>query len=168
MTKKTTDIKNTQRTESDRMVRANTEGANQIHEASLFDEEDNHKPSLKMETENSSPGRGFMTEEGTVSVKQPLFTSDQDKMNHKNEVTKVKYIKDIGLITSTLSGTVKFYDAFDFKEVWVTSNKTRKQKYHTNITTMDICPPLGILATGGAHGRLMLIDPYAFGVLGCI
>jgi hypothetical protein len=89
-------------------------------------------------------------------------------MDNKNEIAKLVYVKDIGLISASLNGTIKFYDAFDFKEIWVTSNKSRKQKYRTNITAMDICPKLGILATGGSHGRLMLIDPYVFGVMNCI
>ena len=74
-------------------------------------------------------------------------------------------MRDIGLIASSFNGTVKIFDGFDFKEVWKTSNKNRKAQHHTNIITFDVSTSLGLLATGGAEGKLVLMDPYAFGII---
>ena len=53
---------------------------------------------------------------------------DKDKKNKKetdilknnekseSEITALRYVRDIGLIASTFSGTVKFFDAFNFHE----------------------------------------------------
>ena len=83
----------------------------------------------------------------------------------ETEITHIRYVRDIGLICSTFSGTVKFFDAFNFNEQWTTTNKGRKEHQHTNITVFDISVKLGLMATGGAEGRLILIDPYALGIL---
>lgn len=83
----------------------------------------------------------------------------------ENELTSIRYAKDIGLIATALNGTIKIYDALDFREVWKSSNKNRKDIYHTNITTFDVSTPLGLMATGGSEGKLLLIDPYAFGII---
>ena len=77
-------------------------------------------------------------------------------------------MRDIGLIVTSLNGTIKLYDCFDFKEVWRSSNKTRKQIYHTQISCFDVSVKLGIMATGGTEGKLILFDPYALGVIGGI
>jgi len=74
-------------------------------------------------------------------------------------------VRDIGLICSTFNGTVKFFDAFNFNEQWCTTNKERKEHEHTNITVFDISVKLGLMATGGAEGKLILIDPYALGII---
>lgn len=83
----------------------------------------------------------------------------------ENEITCIRYIRDIGLICSTFNGTIKFFDAFNFHELWCTTNKQRKEQQHTNITVFDISTKLGLMATGGAEGRLILVDPYAFGII---
>lgn len=36
---------------------------------------------------------------------------------------------------------------------------------HTNIVTFDVSSNMGLMATGGAEGRLVLIDPYALGII---
>jgi len=33
------------------------------------------------------------------------------------------------------------------------------------MTTFDISAKLGLMATGGAEGRIILIDPYALGIV---
>ena len=81
------------------------------------------------------------------------------------EVTEIRYVRDIGLIASVFSGTVKFFDSFSFTEQWCTSNRLRSDNEHTNITSFDISTKLGVMATGGAEGRLILIDPYALGII---
>lgn len=86
------------------------------------------------------------------------------------EITDIRYIRDIGLIASSFNGTVKFFDLFDFHQVWFTSNEKRAEnehtkECHTNITVFDISVKLGIMVTGGAEGRVILIDPYAQGVI---
>lgn len=86
----------------------------------------------------------------------------------ENELTKLRYIKDIGLIGTALNGTIKIFDAFDFKQVWRSTNKSRKELYHTNIVTFDISSTLGLMATGGVEGKLILIDPYAFGIVNSV
>jgi hypothetical protein len=43
----------------------------------------------------------------------------------ENELTTIRYIRDIGLICSSFNGTLKFFDAFDFNEQWCTSNASR-------------------------------------------
>jgi hypothetical protein len=35
-------------------------------------------------------------------------------------------MRDIGLIVTSLNGSVKIFDGFDFKELWKTTNKNRK------------------------------------------
>ena len=32
----------------------------------------------------------------------------------KNAITKLQYVKDIGLIVTSFNGTIKFFDAFNF------------------------------------------------------
>jgi len=44
-------------------------------------------------------------------------------------------------------------------------NKNRKEHQHTNITVFDVSIKLGLMATGGAEGNLILIDPYALGII---
>ena len=66
---------------------------------------------------------------------------------------------------TSLNGCVKIFDGFDFKEVWKTTNKTRKQNYHMSIVTFDVSTKIGIMAVGGSEGKLLLIDPYAFGII---
>ena len=80
------------------------------------------------------------------------------------------------MIASTFSGTVKFFDAFEFNEQWCTTNKNRskgindqkKKNSHTNITVFDISTKLGLMATGGAEGIIILIDPYALGIINSV
>jgi hypothetical protein len=86
----------------------------------------------------------------------------------ENELTCIKYMRDIGLIVTSFNGTVKIFDGFDFKEVWKNNNKNRKQLHHTNIITFDVSTALGLMATGGAEGKLLLIDPYALGIINSV
>ena len=90
---------------------------------------------------------------------------DVDLRAKENEITRVRYYKDIGLVATAFKGTVKIFDAFNFHQIWKNSNKNRSDKYHTNIVTFDVSSHLGMMATGGAEGRLVLIDPYALGVI---
>jgi hypothetical protein len=60
---------------------------------------------------------------------------------------------------------VKFFCPFAFTESWCTTNKHRNENQHTNITAFDISVRLGVMATGGAEGKLILIDPYALGII---
>lgn len=83
-------------------------------------------------------------------------------------MTCIRYMRDIGLIVTAFNGTVKIFDGFDFKEVWKTTNKSRKLIHHTNIITFDVSTPLGLMATGGAEGKLVLIDPYALGIINSV
>jgi hypothetical protein len=69
---------------------------------------------------------------------------------------------------TSLNGTFKIFDAFDFKLVWKSSNKSRKQNYHTNIVSFNVSAPLGLMATGGVEGKLILIDPFALGIINSI
>ena len=71
------------------------------------------------------------------------------------------------MIASTFNGTIKFFDAFEFNEQWCTTNKKRKN-YHTNITVFDVSTKLGLMATGGAEGIIILIDPYALGIINSV
>jgi hypothetical protein len=36
---------------------------------------------------------------------------------------------------------------------------------HTTISLFDISNNLGVMVTGGDMGRMLLVDPYAYGVL---
>jgi len=65
----------------------------------------------------------MITKESEVAQKA---APTEDKFSNKNEITTICYVKDIGLMTSQLTGSVKIYDAFDFKEVWHSNNKNRK------------------------------------------
>jgi hypothetical protein len=85
-----------------------------------------------------------------------------------SEISNIKYVRDIGLIATSLSGHLKIFDGFDFKEIWRTSNKTRKQVYHTQMCCFDVSIKLGIMATGGTEGKLLLLDPYALGIIGSV
>ena len=85
------------------------------------------------------------------------------------ELTSIRYIRDIGLIATSLTGVLKIFDAFSFtNEIWKTSNKTRKQGQHTQITCFDVSVKIGIMVTGGTDGKLVVYDPYAFGVIGAV
>lgn len=83
----------------------------------------------------------------------------------ENEITKLRYQKDIGLIGTTFKGTLKIFDAFNFQPIWKNSNKQRDENHRTNIVTFDVSSQLGLMATGGAEGRLVLVDPYALGII---
>ena len=83
-------------------------------------------------------------------------------------ITKLKYVKDIGLIASAFNGTIKFFDAFNFYQTWKTENKTRTPQQHTSIATFDVSSTLGVMATGGSEGVMLLIDPYALGIVGAV
>lgn len=110
-----------------------------------------------------------------IEIKKELTKKEKTEMSAKykdidlktkeNEITKVKYCKDIGLICTTFKGTIKIFDAFSFNQIWKNSNKNRNDQQHSNIMTFDISSALGLMATGGAEGRLVLIDPYALGVI---
>ena len=82
----------------------------------------------------------------------------------KNPISKMRYVKDIGLIVTTFNGTIKFFDAFNFYQVWKNDNKNRTENQHTSIGTFDVAPALGIMVTGGAEGLMLAIDPHALGV----
>lgn len=77
----------------------------------------------------------------------------------------LKYVKDIGLVVATFDGQLKIFDAFSFYTVWKSSNKTRKMSHHTSITCFDVSSQLGLLVIAGVEGRLVLIDPYALGII---
>ena len=64
-------------------------------------------------------------------------------------MTQIRYVRDIGLIATALNGTVKIFDGFDFKELWKSANKHRKQAQHTQIVKFDVSITLGLMATGG-------------------
>ena len=36
---------------------------------------------------------------------------------------------------------------------------------HVNITSFDVCPSLSIMVTGSDTGCIMLVDPFAYGIL---
>ena len=58
------------------------------------------------------------------------------------------------------------FDAYSFAQTWRSDNKNRKSlDYHSDINTFDVSQKLGIMATGGAEGKILLIDPYAFGMM---
>ena len=80
-------------------------------------------------------------------------------------ICKLRYIRDIGLVACTNGGTIKFFDSFKFFQTWKNGNKSRSNKQHTNISTFDISQSLGVMATGGADGIILLIDPYALGIM---
>lgn len=79
--------------------------------------------------------------------------------------TALRYVKDIGLIVTTFDGQIKIFDAFNFFLVWRNSNKQRNPQQHTTISSFDVSPTLGLLATAGVEGRIVLFDPYAFGII---
>lgn len=90
---------------------------------------------------------------------------DIDLRTKENEITKLKYFKDIGLVGTTFMGAIKIFDAFNFHQIWKNTNKQREDRYRTNIVTFDVSQRLGAMATGGAEGRLVMIDPYALGIV---
>jgi hypothetical protein len=45
----------------------------------------------------------------------------------KNAITKLRYVKDIGLIGTSFNGTIKFFDPFNFYQVWKNDNKARAE-----------------------------------------
>ena len=40
--------------------------------------------------------------------------ASKEAKTRENCITKVKYVKDIGLIATAFNGTIKFFDAFNF------------------------------------------------------
>lgn len=65
---------------------------------------------------------------------------------------------------TSFNGTIKFFDAFNFYQIWKNDNKARAENQHTSVTCFDVSSPLGIMVTGGAEGLLLSIDPHALGV----
>ena len=51
--------------------------------------------------------------------------NDLGKKRNDFCITKLKYVKDIGLIATSFNGTIKFFDAFNFYQTWKSENKTR-------------------------------------------
>ena len=74
-------------------------------------------------------------------------------------------MRDIGLIATTFTGTVKIFDSFNFYQLWKNTNQNRTAEQHTSISTFDVSQTLGLMATVGGEGRLLLIDPYALGIV---
>ena len=81
------------------------------------------------------------------------------------QITGIRYVRDIGLIASAFNGTIKFFDPYDFSEKFSSCNERRSDEFHTNISCFDISEKLSLLATGGVEGKLVLIDPYAQGII---
>ena len=79
---------------------------------------------------------------------------------HGGEITGIAYYKDIGLIVTTFEGSIKIMDNCTFKTQWCSSNSDRKIDQHATISTFDVSTKLGLMATGGDAGKLLLIDPY--------
>jgi len=84
---------------------------------------------------------------------------------YEKEITGIKYVREIGLIVTTFLGDIRIFDSYNFQLQWHNSNKNRQPEYHATISCMDINSSLGIMVTGGDIGRLMLIDPHAYGIL---
>ena len=84
---------------------------------------------------------------------------------YEKEITGIKYVKEIGLIVTTFLGDIRIFDSYNFQLQWHNSNKNRQAIFHCTISCMDINSSLGIMVTGGDMGRLMLIDPHAYGIL---
>lgn len=82
----------------------------------------------------------------------------------KKPISALRYVKDIGLIITAFNGTIKFFDAFNFFQIWKNDNKSRAENQHTSIGTFDVSSSLGVMVTGGAEGLLLAIDPHALGV----
>jgi len=76
----------------------------------------------------------------------------------------MKYVTDIGLIVTSFDGTIKFFDPFNFHQIWKSDNKSRDESQHTSICTFDVSSRLGIMVTAGAEGNILIIDPHALGV----
>jgi hypothetical protein len=121
------------------------------------------KIKTKIQIDNASPGITDEANEETTSISQKY--KEKDLKAKENEITKIRYWKDIGLIATTFDGTVKIFDAFNFNQIWKSTNKNRAECLHTNIVTFDVSSNMGLMATGGAEGRLVLIDPYALGII---
>lgn len=74
-----------------------------------------------------------------IKVRQVLHTTFTFKSNEEGhngkgsacELTNIKYIRDIGLIVTSLYGSIKIFDGFNFKELWRSTNRSRKQLFHT-------------------------------------
>ena len=45
----------------------------------------------------------------------------------KKPISKLRYVKDIGLIVTAFNGTIKFFDAFNFYQIWKNDNKSRSE-----------------------------------------
>ena len=82
----------------------------------------------------------------------------------KKPISRLRYVKDIGLIVTAFNGTIKFFDAFNFYQIWKNDNKSRSDNQHTSIGTFDVSSSLGVMVTGGAEGLMLAIDPHALGV----
>ena len=96
---------------------------------------------------HSSKGGRASTLLGEIKYKQALLTTFnfftmKPPIHHANthhaieqgltgggiELTSIRYVRDIGLIATSLTGALKIFDAFSFtNEMWKTTNKTRKQ-----------------------------------------
>ena len=85
-----------------------------------------------------------------------------------HEITKIRYVRDIGLIACNFRGMIKIFDAFNFHQIWKNDNKMRAPAQHTNIRCFDVSGQLGIMATGGVEGNIVLIDPYALGIVNAV
>lgn len=77
--------------------------------------------------------KNFSTELNTTKLNSKKAANGKASKKHgaqktiKNPISKLKYIKDIGLIATTFNGTIKFFDAFNFYQIWKNDNKVRSE-----------------------------------------
>lgn len=90
---------------------------------------------LSKQRDSNQKGNASIDENQSVTTKISKGKEDGTKnkkydgrRRNENEITGVRYIKDIGLIATAFNGTIKIFDAFNFNQLWKDTNKTRDPK----------------------------------------
>ena len=77
--------------------------------------QDNDMPGIDNNARKTNAGQKGMTGKSSMTThKTP-----------KKLISKLRYVKDIGLIITAFNGTIKFFDAFNFYQIWKNDNKSR-------------------------------------------
>ena len=80
--------------------------------------QDNDMPSIDVNARKSNTGQ----KGNDIKTGKPGQAAHKTP---KNPISKLRYVKDIGLIITAFNGTIKFFDAFNFYQTWKNDNKSR-------------------------------------------
>ncbi len=95
---------------------------------------------------------------------RPIFRCRTHKANE--EVTKVLYVKELGVIVAGYYGVLRVLDPMTYQDT-LSTNAEKHPPLHT-ITALDYSKKHGLIAMGGVEGKLIMYDTMAEGPCGSV